>query len=163
MCGKFSFLVSSEANSRVLQQMNGIILYPFTENGIPEYVHFMPKTLRKGRSLTACFKRSRDIVKDQFYVLYFNPIRWIMPDLARTMRSLDALPVEYGKNKLNFLLSYGSITFDVTPRDNAAETEETILLRVPLFLTSTCVYINVMDIPEMMGVPKLFEALDFTW
>lgn len=163
MCSLFSFLAYSEAQDRVLQRLNGIILYPYTESGIPEYVHFMPKNLVKGVSLGSYFKRKVLYLPDQFFVLYFNPIRWILPDLANTMKSLNAIPIEYGKHRLNFLLSYGRITFDVTPRDICPEPEETLLMRVPLFLYNKSIFINVMEIPEMMGTPKLFEKVDFSW
>ncbi|WP_442587759.1 hypothetical protein ACSBL2_17075 [Pedobacter sp. AW31-3R] len=163
MCGKFSFLAYSEAQNRVLQQLNGIIIYPFTETGIPEFVHFMPETRNRRAGLSTYFKRRVRYLPEQFYVLYFNPIRWVLPDLASTMRSLTAFPVEYGKHRLNFLISYGCITFDVTPNDIPPEPEETLLLRVPLFLFKECFYIKVMDSPEMMGVPKLFEKVEFNW
>lgn len=158
-----SFLAYSEAQKRVLKRLNGIIIYPRTENGIPEYVHFMPKKLAKGACLGSCFKQRVLHLPDHFYVLYFNPIRWVLPDLPATMKSLDAVPVEYGQHRLDFLLSYGRITFDVTPRDLSPDTEASALIRVPLFLYNKNIFINVMELPERMGTPKLFEKVDFKW
>ena len=163
MCSMLSFLAYSKAQKRILKRLNGIIIYPQTESGIPEYVHFMPKELKPGKCLSSCFKQRIFHLSDHFYILYFNPIRWILPDLSHTMKSLHAVPVQYGKHRLNFMLSYGKITFDVTPQALSQDDDESSPTRVPLFLYDKNLYINVTELPDRMGSPKLFEKIDFKW
>ena len=163
MCSMLSFLAYSEAQQRILRRLNGIIMYPNTENGIPEYVHFMPKELKHGKCLNSCFKHRVLYLPDRFYILYFNPIRWILPDLSETMKSLDAVPVQYGKHRLNFMLSYGRMTFDITPQDTSPDENEPFWMKVPLFIYDKNVFIKVSELPERMGSPKLFEKIEFKW
>ena len=163
MCSMLSFLAYAKAQQRILKRLNGIIMYPQTESGIPEYVHFMPKELKHGKCLSSCLKHRISCLSDHFYILYFNPIRWILPDLSHTMKSLHAVPVQYGKHQLNFMLSYGRITFDVTPQDLSDDEDESPQSRVPLFIYDSNLYISVMELPGRMGSPKLFEKIDFKW
>ncbi|MDO7743604.1 MAG: hypothetical protein MUP99_07520 [Pedobacter sp.] len=35
--------------------------------------------------------------------------------------------------------------------------------QIPIYLDEKNFLINVIDLPERMGIPKVFEKLDFTW
>lgn len=163
MCSMTSFLAYAEAKNRVLKHIDGVIMYPFEETAIPQYVYFMPKTLTAGESLSRFFEQQFLYLPDIFYVLYFNPIRWILPDLAERIHSLDCVPIAYGKNQKLFQLSYGRITFDVTPGTQEGESEEQTIFRVPVYIGETNFFINVVELPGTMGTPKLFEKVDFNW
>lgn len=163
MSSMTSFLAYAEARNRVLKPIDGIIMYPFEETTIPQYVYFMPKTLAEGECLSEFFKHQFLYLPDLFYVLYFNPIRWILPDLAERIQSLQCIPAGYGKDQKLFQLSYGRITFDVTPVSEEPDFEEQTVFRVPLYIAETNFFINVVELPNNMGTPKLFEKIDFTW
>jgi hypothetical protein len=163
MCSLFSFLAYSEERNRVLKSIEGVIMYPYTETNVPNYVYFMPKKLNEGEHLGAFFKQQFLYLPDEFYVLYFNPIRWILPDLASIMKSLNSIPVGYGKNQLLFELSYGRITFDVTPNSNQQEKTDKTVFHVPIYMEKNSFFINVVELPLDMGTPKLFEKIDFLW
>lgn len=163
MSSMTSFLAYAEARNRVLKPIDGVVMYPFEETAIPQYVYFMPKTLVEGEHLSEFFKHQFLYLPDLFYVLYFNPIRWILPDLAQRIQSLECIPVGYGKDRKLFQLSYGRITFDVTPASDEPDFEEQTIFRVPLYITETNFFINVVELPNNMGTPKLFEKIDFTW
>lgn len=163
MSSMTSFLAYAEARNRVLKPIDGVIMYPFEETAIPQYVYFMPKTLAEGEHLSEFFKHQFFYLPDLFYVLYFNPIRWILPDLAERIQSLECIPVGYGKDRKLFQLSYGRITFDVTPASDEPDFEEQTVFIVPLYIAGTNFFINVVELPNNMGTPKLFEKIDFIW
>ncbi|MBB6501683.1 hypothetical protein [Pedobacter cryoconitis] len=163
MSSMLSFLAYAEARSRVLETVDGVLMYPYSENSIPQYVYFMPKKLAEDERLGEFFNHQFLYLPDIFYVLYFNPVRWILPDLAERMQSLEYVPVAYGRDRILFQLSYGRITFDVTPKKTEEEPEEPTLFRVPLYMGETSFFINVVELPTTMGTPKLFEKVDFTW
>ena len=153
----------SEAQNRTLKSIDGLILYPYCKSGIPEYIHFLPGVLREGQSVMSILKQGVLKNPNRFYVLYFNPIRWIVNDLAETMRSLKTIPVKYGEFKIPLALSYGRITFDVTPDFKISDPEVGPLYRVPLRILDKQYFINTSDLPEIMGSPKIFEKIEFSW
>lgn len=163
MSSMTSFLAYAKTKNRVLKPMEGVIMYPFEEISIPQYVYFMPKNLAKGESLSNFFKGQFLYLPDMFYVLYFNPVRWILPDLAERIQSLECRSVGYGKDQKLFELSYGRITFDITPASQEPEPEEQTIFRVPLYINEANFFINVVELPNTMGTPKLFEKVNFTW
>lgn len=164
MCSMTSFLAYAEAKNRILECIDGIIMFPFEENAIPQYVYFMPKTLAEGELLSSFFEQQFLYLPDIFYVLYFNPIRWILPDLAERIHSLDYVPAGYGRDRRLFQLSYCRITFDVTSvTQQEQEPEEQTIFRVPFYIGETNFFINVVELPSTMGTPKLFEKVDFNW
>lgn len=163
MYSLFSFLTYSEAQNRTLKSIDGVILYPHSKHDVPEYIHFLPKVLDDGSSLKLTFKPRSLTISDKFYLLYFNPIRWIVPDLGDTMRSLKRIPVIYGDFKISFFLSYGRITFDVTPELRSTDPEISPLHHVPLNVLDRKFFIDVMDLPDKMGIPKIFQKVEFKW
>ncbi|KIO74596.1 hypothetical protein TH53_25535 [Pedobacter lusitanus] len=156
-----SFLAYAKTKNRVLKHVDGIIMYPFEETPVPQYVYFMPKKLTEEDRLGRFFEQQFLYLPDIFYVLYFNPIRWILPDLGALIHSLDCRAVGYGKDCKLFQLSYGRITFDIT--SITQEQEEQTVFRVPLYIGDTNFFINVVELPGTMGTPKLFEKVDFNW
>lgn len=158
-----SFLAYAEAQNLVLKTLDGIVMYHLTESAIPEYVYFMPKRLTDRKSLGKFFDCQFKYIPEKFFLIYFNPIRWVLTDLADIMRSLEGVAVEYGQNKLLFQLTYGRITFDLTQCIKPNVKEELTEFQVPIYLDDKNFFINVVDLPERMGIPKVFEKLDFTW
>ncbi|MGY0036913.1 hypothetical protein [Pedobacter sp. NJ-S-72] len=134
-----------------MKHIDGVIMYPFEEIAIPQYVYFMPKILIEGESLSKFFEQQFLYLPDIFYVLYFNPIRWILPDLAERIHSLDCVPIAYGKDHKLFQLSYGRITFDVTPATHEKESEEQTIFRVPVYMGEANFFINVVELPRYNG------------
>ena len=159
----FSFLAYAKAQNLVLKNIDGIILYHLTESAIPEYIYFMPKRLVGNRSLSKFFNCQFKYIPEKFYLIYFNPIRWVLPDLPETMRSIQGIAIEYGNNRLLFQLTYGRVTFDITQARKGKTKDDLSEYQVPIYLGDKCYFINVVDLPDSMGIPKLFEKLDFNW
>jgi len=158
-----SFLAYAEAQNLVLKTLDGIVMYHLTEAAIPEYIYFMPRRLPIGKSLSKFFNCQFKYIPEKFYLIYFNPIRWVLPNLAEVMREIEGVAVEYGHSKLLFQLTYGRITFDVTQCKKTNAKEDLSEFQIPIYLDEKNFFINVIDLPERMGIPKVFEKLDFTW
>lgn len=158
-----SFLAYAEAQNLALKTLDGIVMYHLTEAAIPEYIFFMPVRLPNGKSLGKFFNCQFRYIPEKFYLIYFNPIRWVLPNLADTMRELEGIAVEYGKYKLSFQLTYGRIIFDVTQSNKNNVKEDLSEFQIPICVEEKNFFINVIDLPEKMGTPKVFEKLDFTW
>ena len=162
MCSLVSYLAYAESHNMVLERMDGIVMYPILEETpIPHYIYFMPFELYEGKSLTSYVSRQFLYMPGKFYVLYFHPIRWILPDLGETIKSLPCIPIGYGQSRILFHMSYGRLTFDVTPEHLGKEEEKETVFRVPLYLNNTNFFINVVELPEHMGTPKIFEKIEF--
>ena len=163
MSNLFSFLAYAKAQNLVLKNIDGIVLYHLTESAIPEYIYFMPKRLIGDRSISKFFNCQFKYIPDKFYLIYFNPIRWVLSDLPDIMRSIEGLAIEYGNNKLLFQLTYGRVTFDITNAKKDKLKDDLSEYQVPIYMDEKCFFINIVDLPENMGIPKLFEKLHFTW
>ncbi|WP_158799602.1 hypothetical protein [Pedobacter sp. L105] len=162
MCSLVSYLAYAEAHNMVLKCMDGLIMYPvMEETPIPHYIYFMPMDITDVGSLSKFLNSHFLYLPGTFYVLYFHPIRWILPDLGETIRSMPCLPVGYGQSRILFHMSCGRMTFDVTPDKTIREEEKETVFRVPLYLKETSFFINVVELPDHMGTPKIFEQIDF--
>jgi len=162
MCSLVSYLAYAEAHNMVLESMDGVIMYPvMEETPIPHYIYFMPFDLSKVGSLTSFLNKQFLYMPGKFYVLYFYPIRWILPDLGEIIKSLPCIPLGYGQSRILFHMSCGRLTFDVTPDKVSREEEEETVFRVPLYVNNTNFFINVVELPGNMGTPKIFEQIEF--
>ncbi|MDO7743486.1 MAG: hypothetical protein MUP99_06920, partial [Pedobacter sp.] len=117
----YSFLANAKAQHQALTTLDGIVMYHLTESVIPEYIYFMPKNLVDHRSLSKFFDCQFIYMPDKFYVIYFNPIRWVMPDLADVMNKVKGIAIQYGKDKLLFQMTYGRLIFDRTHTDKVED------------------------------------------
>jgi len=161
MIGLTSYLNYAIAQKRDLSVAEGIIIYSTVASDIPQEVFFIPVAINKDRNFDAFIKETLSNPSNYTYVVYFQGIRWIMPDLSSVVRSLKSVPIQYGtKNKL-MQLSFGKITFDKTyPGDPDIEIDLTVT-KVDVIYNETPFKLNVTEWPAANGVAKLFEKIDF--
>lgn len=155
-----SYLDYANAQNKVIDTVKGIIIYPDT-SGIPQEVLFIPTTEPLGGSFNTYLSDFLSKRSPLAYTVYFQGIRWIVPDIADTLSSLI-----YIKGSLNqyiiggikeVRISYGGFVFDKREIPALDKTPKPVLLSV----NGKSYSLSYLDFNNELGIPKAFEKISF--
>jgi len=150
----------AKAQNKVIDTLKGIIIYPDT-SGIPQEVLFIPTTEPLGGSFDTVFSKIFRKQTPAAYIVYFQGIRWIIPDIADTLSSLI-----YKKGSLSLYIlgtskevriSYGSFIFDKRQFPDPDKTPKPVILSVD----GKDLSLAYVDLNNELGVLKGFEKIPF--
>jgi len=94
-------------------------------------------------------------------LVYFQGIRWIMPDLEESLKQwafINAEAVDGYFNKASLKISYGKITCDNSHAD--LEEDDDIKRLFILHVFGADVRLNITEFPKEVGPAKLFEKIN---
>lgn len=162
MIGLSSFLDYAKAQKIALSPVEGIIMYDDSQ-GIPQEVIFIPKTLKKGGRLKGLIRKTLSASTTVAYVVYFQGIRWVIPDLETTVANLNSNQIVYGQARVSAKISYGRLTFNTTVRPDPDVTIDRTIHKVSVLYNNSAYQLKVTELPDKMGAMVLFEPLKFTF
>jgi len=161
MIGLTSYLDYAIAQKKDLSYVEGIIIYPVAIDGIPQEVFFIPGSMKKDENFNNFLIETFSNRSNHTYVVYFQGIRWIMPDIEDVIKSMKPLQIEYGTKHKLMSVGYGKITFDKTHPGDPDVGEDLSNTEVPVLYNKIPFILNVTAWPNYNGIAKLFERLDF--
>lgn len=162
MTGISTFLSYAKGQEIPLSPMEGIIMYN-DSLGIPQEVIFIPITLKKGRRLKGLIRKTLSDQSTFAYVVYFQGVRWVLPDLESTVANLNTNQIIYGHAKVSAKISYGRLTFNTSVRaDPDVGIDETIH-DVPIVFNNRSYKLKVTELPDRFGAMVLFEKVEFVF
>ena len=161
MIGLTSYMEYATAQKKVLNVKEGIVIYSTDEQEVPMVVVFIPAVLKSKEDFSTFLKRAFSDPASSAYIVYFQAVRWILPDIADTIRSLKSNPLQYGVNKKEMKVSYGRLTFDKTYAHDPENVQDLSSGEVDIIYTGNRFTLTVSEWPDVNGTLKLFEKIDF--
>lgn len=160
MIGLSLYLEYAKAQNKDLSYVEGIIIYDNSQQRIPPVMIFIPTILNKQKNIEGLLTEKLSNNNTRGYIIYFQSLKWILPDLADRVKSLKHIVISYGALHKPHKVSYGKFTFDKTLKGDPDNIEDNTLTRVPIVLNNKREYLLVSELPDAMGTPKLFEKID---
>jgi hypothetical protein len=160
MIGLAAYLKYANWQKRELSSIEGIVIYDDSSIAIPAYVVFIPVTFEKGKEVKQSLEETLLRPNPRAYIIYFQAIRWILPDLADIVKSLNYIKVNYGGLYLSRKVSYGKFTFDKTLKGDESIPTDNTITRVPVQIDDKVLFLYISELTDDMGTPKLFEKID---
>lgn len=152
-----SYFQFAKAQSKALTAKDGIIIYWSENKETPMYILFIPAVLDKNESFNECLLRILSNKETLTYIVYFQPIRWIQPDVGSVISSLKFVNATYGPQYKPIKISYGRITFDNSHTGDPEIEEDTSITETKLVYKDLDFILNVSEWPRLFGTPKIFE------
>lgn len=162
MIGISNYLNFAKEYNKCLIHREGIVIYAPELGPLPQDILFLPqKWDKKGNfeefMITTLLKE--DI---RLYQVYFQGIRWIMPDIVEVLKSTKSVEIKIGSKNTLCKATYATLTFDETPdleKDPEVTISTTPTKMLPLMISSNKLIVRLQDIPEEMGTLKLFQPI----
>ena len=160
MIGLSSYLEYAQAQKKDLSSVEGIVIYDDTQQPVPPVMIFIPATLNNEKNIVDLLKEKLSDSNTRGFIIYFQSLSWILPDLEDTIKSLKYTIINYGGLNKQHKVSYGKFTFDKTIKGDSDNIEDKTVTRVPILLNEKKFNLLVSELPNAMGTPKLFEKVD---
>ncbi|SFE45684.1 hypothetical protein SAMN05518672_106189 [Chitinophaga sp. CF118] len=146
--------------NRQLHSISGLIIYD-TTYPIPPSVVIIPCDIRPGQDLNTLVREQLLNNKTEGILVYFQGIRWIMPDLEEPLKQwtfVNAEAVDGYFNKASLKISYGKVTYDNSNADLEEGDDVKRLFILNVF--GTDVRLKITEFPKEVGPAKLFEKIN---
>lgn len=153
------FLVNAKAQNEVIKEYEGIIIYYETDS-IPQDVFFLPCKIEYDGAFKDFAIEKIKNYKGELNEIFFQGIRWGMPDLLAKVQSMNYLTckrITGNGGFLNMRLSAGKIFVKVRPNFNknlGAKRQESFLLELQ---TQRYSFISIDFDFDEEGLPVFFE------
>ncbi|MCZ4221877.1 hypothetical protein [Pedobacter rhodius] len=161
-----SSIASSYAQNRKLQAQNGIMIYDSKNGSIPQEVYFIPASLKENEDQFDMINRVLQCSTTIAYQIYFQGIRWIMPNLKSVLSNLKGDEIKYGYKSVNLRVCYIKLIFDITLNDDVTDddnsSQESIPVQVPIQYHNKKNIITIMDQTKEIGMLHKIEVFKLT-
>lgn len=148
---------------RDVTQYEGILIYSPEHGPLPQEVLFSPcKWDKKGRFESFLVKTFSDGDK-VLYQVYFQGIRWIMPDIVDKLSSSKYVLIKIGNAKV-YRATYVLLTFDQSSdplRDETVISPSSALIDLPIIVDGHQMKSKLIDLPDDIGKLKIYESIDW--
>ncbi|WP_133994037.1 hypothetical protein [Dinghuibacter silviterrae] len=158
-----SFFELASAQNRKLERIQCIVVFP-NINEIPQDIIFFPTSIDSTKSLEENIQVRLGESEKIGFILYFQSIRWLEPNLENMLNEMDCVggetPMPYLMNNPEFRLKVGAgiVTMDTTVLSESTQ-KDSLPRNFDIKVLNTKYHLKVMDTPMSMGIPKLFEPI----
>lgn len=161
MIGLSAYLEYAKAQNKELLTVEGIVIYDNSVTALPMFMIFIPAKIEKNVKIEKCMEETLLKPDSRGYIIYFQSIKWILPNLEDIVRTLDYKLIKYGDSSKSCKISYGRFTFDKSIKGDPENiTLNNVITQVPIFLGDRKLVLLVSELAEDIGTPKLFEAIN---
>ncbi|SEL38848.1 hypothetical protein [Parapedobacter koreensis] len=140
-----------------LKSYEGILMYVDNGAEIPEQVLFIPVSINRKKTMMEAVQEILASERQTAYELYFQAVKWIMPDAGKKLRQLKHIDINYN-HRTAMKLVFGKFTFTDKPIDLDVKEDETEY-GITLAIDGQIYSIQVRDLPFSYGYHKFFERL----
>lgn len=156
MIGLTNYLNFAKEHNRKLNRYEGIMIWNPKFGSLPQDVLFVPAYWDKKGSF-------EDFLKNEFskkdfiiYQIYFQGIRWILPDLEQKLNDTKYVAIGLGYEYQISKVSYVALTFSP---DSMIEEELNIINELPIMIDGEKKIIRLYNGLSYMGNAKLYESI----
>ncbi|WP_156131348.1 hypothetical protein [Pedobacter kyungheensis] len=162
MIGISNYLNYAKEHDRRLVHYDGIVIYAPEFGPLPQDVMFLPQAWNKKGDFEEFMVTALSKEDSKLYQVYFQGIRWIMPDIVEVLKSTKSVKIKVGSKNTVCKATYATLTFDETPdleKDPEVTIGTTPTKMLPLMINSNKLIVRLQDIPEEMGTLKLYQPI----
>lgn len=160
MIGLYNYLNYAAGQGRKLVRYEGILIYDPAFGNLPQDVLFMPIVWNHKNGFEDFLIKQFSNEKAHLYQVYFQGIRWILPDLEKKLSSCGFVEIQIGLKPRKVKATYAALTFDeTTPAISEDEDHVSKKTTLPMIIKHIKLETDIIEIPPEFGYLKLFEPI----